>query len=137
MAPFGPAPAIVGKEMSLSAPVSRRKLSSAATTSISVSLPPGGASLSSQARKRVTAAPSRRWALRLPTISAWFLIAFNSVIGSGPRRACLINANGLALEFLEVAGELVRRANVGKGLDRVPHGVVELGAVHIKRGPSV
>ena len=55
----------------------------------------------------------------------------------GIRGARLIDANGLALEFLEVAGELVRRANVGKGLDRVPHGVVELGAVHIERGPAV
>ena len=44
--------------MSLSRPVSRRKLSSAATASISVRVP-RAASRSNQARKRVTAAPSR------------------------------------------------------------------------------
>src|SRR6185437_12423695 len=51
MAPFGPEPAMVGNEMSFNRPVSRRKLSSASTAPISVSLP-FGASPSSQARKR-------------------------------------------------------------------------------------
>ena len=84
MAPFGPAPEMVGNDTSFKRPVSRRKLSSAATASISVSVP-FGASRSSQARKRVTAAPSRRCAARVPTISAWFFTAFISVIGSAAR----------------------------------------------------
>src|SRR5580700_3260540 len=58
MAPSGPAPAMVGKEMSLSDPVSRRKLSSASTASISVSSPRVTAR-SNQARKRVAAAQHR------------------------------------------------------------------------------
>jgi hypothetical protein len=41
MAPFGPEPEMVGNETSLSRPVSRRKLSSASTAPISVSVPPG------------------------------------------------------------------------------------------------
>ena len=84
MAPFGPAPAMVGNETSLSRPVSRRKLSSASTASISVRLPPG-ASRSNQARKRVTAAPSRSCAARAPAISAAFFTAFIGAIGSPPR----------------------------------------------------
>ena len=58
MAPFGPVPDMVGNETSFNAPVSRRKLSSASTVSISVS-PPDGASRSIQARKRVSATASR------------------------------------------------------------------------------
>src|SRR5436853_446335 len=75
---------MVGNEMSLSSPVSRRKLSSAATASISVSFP-RAASRSNQARKRVTAAPSRTWAARAPAISTSFFTAFMSAIGSAPR----------------------------------------------------
>src|SRR5215470_16212793 len=63
MAPFGPVPAIVGNETSFSAPVSRRKVSSASTVSISVSAP-FGASRSIQARKRANATASRRCAAR-------------------------------------------------------------------------
>src|SRR6478752_7521850 len=55
MAPFGPAPAMVGNETSFNAPVSRRNVSSASTASISVSAPEG-ASRSIQARQRVSAA---------------------------------------------------------------------------------
>src|ERR1700677_3566738 len=42
MAPFGPVPAMVGNETSLSAPLSRRNVSSASTASISVSAPMRG-----------------------------------------------------------------------------------------------
>ena len=75
---------MVGNEMSFNRPLSRRKLSSASTASISVSLPVG-ASRSSQARKRAIATPSRLCAARAPAISAWFFTAFISAIGSAPR----------------------------------------------------
>ena len=70
--------------MSLSMPVSRRKLSSASTAAISVSSP-RGAWRSNQARKRVTAAPSRSCAARAPSISMRFFTAFIGAIGSEPR----------------------------------------------------
>ena len=72
MAPFGPVPAMVGNETSFSAPVSRRKVSSASTASISVSAPEG-ASRSIQARKRASATASRRCAVRVPSISVGVL----------------------------------------------------------------
>ena len=75
---------MVGNEISFNRPLSRRKLSSASTVSISVSLPLG-ASLSSQARNRAIATPSRVCAAREPSISAWFFVAFISAIGSAPR----------------------------------------------------
>ena len=84
MAPSGPAPEMLGNDTSLSRPVSRRKLSSASTAPISVSWP-FGASRSNQARKRVTAAPSRTCAARAPSISTGFLTAFIIAIGSSPR----------------------------------------------------
>ena len=75
---------MVGNEMSFSKPVSRRKLSSACTASISVSLP-DKASPSSQCRNRTMATPSRVCAAFMPAISAGFFTAFISVIGSAPR----------------------------------------------------
>ena len=77
---------MVEKASSLRRPVSSRRASSFSTASISVSLP-DGASRASQARKRVTAAPSRRCAARVPAISAAFFTAFMSEIGSGPTSA--------------------------------------------------
>ncbi len=138
--------------MSFSRPVSRRKLSSASTASISVSLP-FGASRSSQARNRAIATPSRLCAARLPAISAWFFTAFISVIGSAPRTglpplaamqprqrvggARLVEPHGLALEFGEVAREIVGRAQLGDLFQRVARFVVELAAVHIERRPAL
>ena len=84
MAPFGPVPAMVGNETSFSAPVSRRKVSSASTVSISVS-PPLGASRSIQARNCVSATASRRCAVRVPSISVEFLTALSRLTGSLPR----------------------------------------------------
>ena len=84
MAPFGPVPAMVGNETSFSAPVSRRKVSSASTASISVSAPVG-ASRSIQARKRASATASRRCAVRVPSISVGFFTALSSATGSLPR----------------------------------------------------
>ena len=75
---------MVSKEISCSWFVARRKASSWRTAAISSSSP-AAASLSSQARKRVTAAPSRTWAARAPLISAAFLTAFRAMQGSGPR----------------------------------------------------
>ena len=77
MAPFGPVPAMVGNDTSLSAPVSRRKVSSASTASISVSAPVG-ASRSIQARN--APAPPRRADARcgVPSISVGFLQALSS-----------------------------------------------------------
>ena len=93
--------------------------------------------VSNQARKRVTATPSRVCARALPAISAWFLTAFISVIGSAPRsglppcaamrlrkrigRAGLVEPHGLALERGEIARELVRRAHVGNLFERVAY----------------
>src|SRR5580692_8572125 len=88
MAAFGPDPEMVGNDTSLRRPVSRRKVSSASTASISVSRP-DGATRSNQARKVVTAAPSRRWAVRLPAISVSFLMAFMAATGSVRRRAAM------------------------------------------------
>ena len=93
MAPFGPAPEMVGNDTSFSAPVSRRKLSSAATASISVSLPVG-ASRSSQARKRAIAAPSRACAARAPAISAAFLHRLQQRDRIGARASTLPPALG-------------------------------------------
>ena len=84
IAPFGPVPAIVGKDTSFSAPVSRRKVSSASTVSISVSTP-FGASRSIQARNRASATASRRCAVRVPSISVRFFTAFSKLTGSLPR----------------------------------------------------
>src|ERR1700674_4700510 len=81
MAPFGPVPAMVGKETSFNAPVSRRNVSSASTVSISVSAP-DGASRSIQARNRASATASRWCAVRVPSISVMFLQAFSSAVGS-------------------------------------------------------
>ena len=74
---------------------------------------PSAAQSSSQARKRTTALPSRRWAARAPTISASVLIDFGRMQGSCPRAidfaaefgfepegGCLgIKAHALALRF--------------------------------------
>src|SRR6185437_11242439 len=102
---------MVGNEMSFNRPLSRRKLSSASTASISVSLP-FGASRSSQARNRAIATPSRVCAARAPSISARFFTAFISVIGSAPR---------IGLPPL-------------LDIHRVTRFVVELAAVDVKRG---
>src|SRR5229473_3484318 len=59
----------VGNETSFNAPVSRRKVSSASTVSISVSTPLG-ASRSIHARNRASATASRRCALRVPSAAA-------------------------------------------------------------------
>ena len=126
---------MVGNDTSFSRPVSRRKLSSASTASISVSLP-AGASRSNQARKRTIAAPSRRCAARVPAISALFFTAFISVIGSAPRiglpppsvdqprqrvgGARLVEPHGLVLERGQIAGEIAAGARtVGEFLERV------------------
>ena len=75
---------MVSKLISFRACVSLRIVSSRFETAISSS-PPLGASRSSQARKRDTAAPSRLCAERAPLISAPFLRALGSRHGSGPR----------------------------------------------------
>ena len=101
---------MVGKEISLSLPVSRRKVSSAATASISVSFP-FGASRSSQARKRVSAAPSRRCASRMPEISVSFLIAFRRSTGSAPFDTTppdFSTASASALEAVAWSSRIVR-----------------------------
>src|SRR5215510_6553743 len=104
MAPSGPAPEMVGNETSLSTPVSRRKLSSAATASISVSFS-RGASRSSHARKRVSAAPSRACAARAGDQA-------RQRVGGGR----LVEAHALAglAEGGEVAFEIDRFAHVGE-----------------------
>ena len=79
----GPAPEMVSKLISFSACVSRGSSPAGATAAISSSLP-FGASRSSQARKRTTAAPSRLCAARAPLISAAFLRALGSRQGSAP-----------------------------------------------------
>ena len=84
MAPFEPAPEMVSKLISFSACVSARIVSSCRAAPIS-SMPPFGASRSSQARKRTTAAPSRFWAARAPLISAAFLRALGRMHGSVAR----------------------------------------------------
>ncbi len=92
---------MVGNDSSFSAPVSRRKLSSAATASISLSFPLG-ASRSNQQRKFATAAPSRACADRVPAISVAFFCAFISVIGSAPR-ASVPPASAMARESASAA----------------------------------
>ena len=134
--------------------MSRRKLSSAATASISVSFP-RGASRSSQARNRTTAAPSRTCAARAPAISVAFFTAFIRAIGSGPRAtlppawvtilasasaAVAWSSRTLLLcgpERREVLRERRGLAHVGKLLERVAHGVGELAAVDIERRTAV
>ncbi len=133
--------------MSLSRPVSRRKLSSAATASISVSLP-RGASRSNQARKRTTAAPSRTCAARAPEISASFFTAFISAIGSAPRaalppcgrdHACQRVGGGglvephrflLPAERAQRRHEIGRLAHIGERFETVAHVVRKLAAIH-------
>ena len=83
MAPLGPDPQIVSKEMSCSALVARRNPSSACTTAISVR-PSLGVCASSQAKNSTTAAPSRRCASRMPAISPAFLQALGRRHGSSP-----------------------------------------------------
>ena len=84
MAPLAPAPAMVGKETSLRQPgVAAETLQR--LDRVDLGGRPSGASRSNQARKRVTAAPSRRCAARAPAISAAFFTAFISAIGSLPR----------------------------------------------------
>src|SRR5262249_18806334 len=150
MAPFGPAPAMVGNEISWSAPVSRRKLSSAATASISVSLP-DGASLSNQARKRDTAMPSRLWAARLPTISARFFVAFKDAIGSAPRCGlppCSASRRVKASEALAWSRRKVLSlklsrsrarssgAHIGEFFQGVTDSVAELGRFNVEGRPA-
>src|SRR6516164_9052263 len=137
MAPLGPAPAIVGKETSLSLPVSRRKLSRASTASISVSCPLAAAP-SNQARKRTTAAPSRRCAARaldldrvLHRLHQHDRVAtareLAAVAGDEARERIrsgrLIDAHGLfgLAERREVAGQARRLAQVGERLQLVAH----------------
>src|SRR5579883_3173291 len=81
MAAFAPAAAIVGKEMSLSFPVSRRKVSSASAAAISLSRPPGALS-ENQCRKRTTAAVAQ---LRLtrPFELGFVLLSFHKGNGIG------------------------------------------------------
>ena len=81
-----PAPAIVGKDTSFSgicsfSPVALRISSSRVTAAISSS--ESGAWASSQHRNSTSAAPSRRWAARAPSISAGFLAARGMRAGSG------------------------------------------------------
>ena len=66
MAPFGPAPEMVEKLRSRNSSPSRRNASSCASASDLATARPAGASRASQARKRVTATPSRRCAARVP-----------------------------------------------------------------------
>ena len=154
MAPSGPAPAMVENDTSLSRPVSRRKLSSASTIPISVSLP-RGASRSNQARKRVTAAPSRRCAARAPSISTWFFTALSSAIGSGPlltvpprlptRRASASAPVAWSSRTVLPASpsaarsraKCVGRAHVGKFFQAVAHVVGKLAPVDIERRPAL
>src|SRR5262245_29665120 len=142
---------MVGKEMSLSSPVSRRKLSSAATASISVSLP-RGASRSNQARKRVTAAPSRRCAARAGNLDL-VLHGLHQRDGAGRARdlaavagdetrervrgGSLIEPHGLLLpaERAERGYEIGRLTHIGEGLQTVANVVRELSSVDIERRP--
>ena len=94
------------------------EVSSALTASISVSLP-RGASRSNQARKRATAAPSRRWAARAPAISVAFFTAFMLAIGSAP--SCTVppasgsSAQGFGAGRLIEAHGLVGAPERGEG----------------------
>ena len=150
MAPFGPAPEMVGNEMSFSRPVSRRKVSSAATASISVSLP-SGASRSSQARKRATAAPSRRCAARAPAISACVLDRLHqrdrigAARGLPPLPATIRGARrrrwpDRGARVLCLSARVARKV-VGARRWRVvssgAHRVGELASVDIERGPAL
>ena len=95
MAPFGPAAgdgveADLAQRLRLAAESSR----AAATAAISSSRP-CGASRSSQARKRTTAAPSRLWAARAPLISAVFLRALGAGKDRARARSCLAAAESL------------------------------------------
>ncbi len=83
MAPLGPEPEMVSKERSRKCSRWDRKLVSLSAAAISV-IPPRGAAWSSQARKLVTAAPSRRWAALEPSSSTAFLQALGSSQGSAP-----------------------------------------------------
>ncbi len=74
---------MVSNERSFRAPVASRRPSSLATTSRS-SGSDACASVASQCRKRVRAAPSRRWARRAPSISVAFLQARGRAHGSTP-----------------------------------------------------
>ena len=143
---------MVGNDISLSRPVSRRKVSSAATASISVSLP-RGASRSNQARKLATAAPSRTCAARAPAISAAFFTAFISAIGSAPRATLppgsddearerigggrLVEPHGLARlpSAVSACTKCAGLAHVGERFEIVAHLVRELAAVDVERGP--
>src|SRR6266576_2862218 len=85
MAPFGPVPAIVGKETSFSAPVSRRNVSSASTVSISVSAPMG-ASRSIQARNRASATAARRTDQAVQRVSGGRIVQCDRGAGLRQRR---------------------------------------------------
>ena len=123
MAPSGPAPAMVGNETSFSRPLSRRKLSSASTASISVR--PRGASRSNQAKNFVTAAPSRSCAARAPAISVGVLHRLH-------RRDRIAAAHDLAAVLDDEARD---RFGAGRGIE--PHGAMrlaELGEIALEGG---
>ena len=88
---------------------------------------------------------------RLPTISAWFFVAFKEAIGSGSRCGLppwsmishaqarsgrLVEPDGLILELVKIAGEIIRSTHVGEFLQRVTNIVAELGRLDIERWPA-
>ena len=87
MAPLGPAPEMVSNDRSRSSGLSRRS-ASRWSDAVNSSSSPFGASSSTHFRKREMAAPSRAWAVFWPAISAAFLIALGSTVGS--RRARIL-----------------------------------------------
>ena len=99
MAPLLPAPVMESNDRSERQPVARRKPSSFSAASISVSAPSADAT-ANHAKKRDSAAPSRIWALRVPSISRLFLQALGNWQGSGARRIrapCLVSRSNTAL----------------------------------------
>ena len=80
----GPAPEMVGKRQAPEALVLARACLRAVGRLHLARARPSAARADSQARKRVSAAPSRTWAARIPSSSTGFLQAFGSWHGSLP-----------------------------------------------------
>ena len=111
MAALGPALEIELKERSFSSPVFSRNSSTFMAQSISETSPVWPLA-SYQRRKRASAAPSRRWALRAPSTSTAFFLARGSMTGSAPRTTS-------APPFLSVLKNQLDAAD-GSRLTRLP-----------------
>mmetsp|Transcript_7235 Transcript_7235/g.21858 ORF Transcript_7235/g.21858 Transcript_7235/m.21858 type:complete len:203 (+) Transcript_7235:755-1363(+) len=106
MAPLGPSPAMVSNDVVMKPSSAWRSCSSRSDTLHSSSSSPRATAPSSHAKKRHSAAPSRRWHARMPASSTSFLCDLSVITG---------------LRLVNTADPTARRGFLARGSPSVPH----------------